>query len=189
MEKKLSTLIIISAIAVVVAICASILGVCALSRANALEERVAMLEAAAYAQEAIPSQDVPQQVLPETTGGTPQSDKVSLSLGDWSWEDSTLVIHTGYARVAVPEDDLAAVTLDVYADGKELEGCLLTMAPGEAADTMEAELSNISIPLEEDSLTGTIELRLIAQLKSGEELISVVGGWSFEGGSLMLISG
>ena len=54
---------------------------------------------------------------------------------------------------------------------------------------MEAELSNISIPLEEDSLTGTIELRLIAQLKSGEELISVVGGWSFEGGSLMLISG
>lgn len=189
MEKRQTILIVIAAAAVIVAICASVLGIAALSRAKALEQRIIALEqqVTVLEQRPLPSPDNTAD-LPAPTENT-GSDRVSLTLGDWAWEDSVLVLRSGYARVQVEEDQLSEADLELCADGNVLQGCRLTMVSGEATGTMEADLADITFPVAESELSGVIELRLTARLTSGETLTAVVGGWSYEGGKLMLISG
>ena len=190
MEKKQSTLILIAAIAVVLSVCASVLGIISVKKAGGLEDRVAMLEnRVAYLEAQGSFAAVPPNAAPETGVPNTDSDRCSLTLGDWEWNDNTLVLHSGFALVQVSESQLSEAVLELCADGKALEGSLLNMVPGEATDTMEADLAAVSFQLAESELVGTIDLRLTAKLADGTTLTASVGGWSYEGGSLMLITG
>lgn len=182
MQKRQNMLIAIAAIAALLAICASAIAIAAMTKVGALEQRIAALEA-------VPAPDngfIPQPGMPDAQVG---SDRCSLTLGEWEWDNDALVLHSGFARVQAGEAELREAVLELCADGKALEGTLLAMVPGEASDTMEADLAAVTFQPETSALVGTVDLRFTAKLANGDTLTAVVGGWSYEGGSLMLISG
>ncbi|MDO5544243.1 MAG: hypothetical protein Q4F81_00175 [Eubacteriales bacterium] len=116
----------------------------------------------------------------------------TLTLNDASLEGDDLTILSGYALVQAPritENDenvaCAQANLVLTLDGQELSSIALTMAPGEADRSYDANITDMSFTVPEDIGEGQqLVLRLDAVLTNGQILTALGGSWTAENGTI-----
>lgn len=163
--KKQTVLIIISVLAVLCAIVSIVIAANALNRLNGITQRLEQLENAAA------SHTVPCQ----------------LALTDWDYDGNTLTLLEGSARIGSEAVQMA--TLELWLGDTCAESQLLEIFPSEAIGQSETDLAGLRYTLAEENLQQAVELRLSVQLTDGQTGLAVCGGWSYEDGQLLLISG
>ena len=142
--------------------------------------------------EALNEQCLLLQAQLETSPPSQSDVYANLMITDWSAQDGTLTITTAFAQLLLPGEEAAAPSqarLVLKLSGAEQAAHEITLLPGEAAESFEADLTDISFQIPELSAEDTLELWLEATLSDGSITDTCGAGWFMENGRLMLVAG
>lgn len=121
----------------------------------------------------------------------------NVYLEDWTSDNSSLTISSGFAMVQLPQlpepgvenADFRGAQLVLMLNGQEIDSKNLDMPKGEGAGSYEAALENIRFDLPELSEDDQLDLMLLATLTSDAVISTNAGSWFLSEGVLNLVVG
>ena len=117
----------------------------------------------------------------------------NLVIDHWESDQENLNIVTAYAQAIVvsdaPSATIESAELVLKLNGEETSTAEITLSPGEASESLEADVKNISFSIPQLSTVDELELWLKVTLPGNLTLQCYGASWYQEGGMLHLISG
>ena len=153
-----------------------------------MDERYASLESRLTALEAQPESPISTEPTP-TEVPAENIAYCNLIIGDWTFENSKLTISTAFAQVLAENTALNSAVIVLQVNGEAFSAELIEMAPGEATDSYELDLSELSFDMPLLSDGDSVELLLVITLSDGRTLVSCGGSWEYLEENLQMIAG
>ena len=165
----------------------SYLTIAKLRQENAdLKAQVSILQEAA-------SQVTPTLAVPQTILVDVKNSYCNLIVDHWESDQHNLNIVTAYAQAIVSSNAPSATAeraqLVLKLNGQELSTAEITFSAGESAESLEADVRNISFSIPDLSVSDELELWLEVTLPGNITISCYGASWYRDGGMLYLISG
>lgn len=119
----------------------------------------------------------------------------NLVISDWAQEDGSLVLSSAYAQVQLPQISAAGTVqiisteLVLRLNGEDSTRVPITLNPSEVANSFDATLSDLSLPMPELDNADSLELYLEVVLSDGRHLQAFGISWYLENGRLQSVVG
>lgn len=118
----------------------------------------------------------------------------NLIVEDWTADDDSLTVNSGYAQVQLPRlttgtSSITASALVLKLNGEEVERQNVTLPAGEGADSYELTLSGNTFAMPEMDDDYQLDLQLEVSLSNGGSISVSGGSWYYNSGELMLVVG
>lgn len=153
-----------------------------------MDERYASLEARLDALEARPEAPIPTEPAP-TEAPEEGMAYCNLIIGDWTFEEGKLTVSTAFAQALAENTALDSAAIVLTVNGEALHMLSIEMAPGEASDSYELDLSELTFEIAGLADGNSVELLLEITLSDGRTLTSCGGSWEYLEENLQMIAG
>lgn len=153
-----------------------------------MNERYAYLESRLAALETQENTPVPSEPAP-TEAPAENIAYCNLIIGDWTFENGTLTVSTAFAQVLAENTALESAAIVLRSSAEAIGSQMIEMAPGEATDSYELDLSDLTFEIPAPADGDMLELLLEITLSDGRTLVSCGGSWEYLEGKLLMIAG
>ena len=151
-------------------------------------ERYASLESRLDALEAQPEAPIPTEPAP-TEAPEEGIAYCNLIIGDWTFEEGSLTVSSTFAQALAENTALKSAAIILTVNGEAQHTCSIEMAPGEATDSYELDLSELAFDVPALTDGSTVELLLEITLADGRVLTACGGNWEYLEENLQMIAG
>jgi len=153
-----------------------------------MDERYASLESRLDALEAQPETPIPVEPVP-TEAPEEQIAYCNLIIGDWTFEEGKLTVSTAFAQALAENTALESAAILLTVNGEAIATLPIEMAPGEATDSYELDLSELAFDVPALTDGDSVEMLLEITLSDGRVLTSCGGNWEYLENNLQMIAG
>ena len=184
---------LLTALAVAYTLATLLLAMVSYISINNLRQENASLKAQLTSLQIAATQPVPTIANTPTILVDIKNSYCNLVIDHWESDQNNLNIVTAYAQAIVvsnaPSATIESAQLVLKLNGEETSTAEITLSPGEASESLEADVQNISFSIPQLSTIDELELWLKVTLPGNLTLQCYGASWYQEGGMLHLISG
>ena len=153
-----------------------------------MDERYASLESRLDALEAQSNAPIYTEAAP-SEAPEERAAYCNLIIGDWIFEEGRLTVSTAFAQALAENTALERAFIVLTVNGDALHMLSIEMAPGEATDSYELDLSELLFDVPALADGDAVELLLEITLSDGRILTSCGGNWEYLENNLQMIAG